>query len=55
MGWDKAVLARFGTMDDKALDKLRLQLGEPVFPQLGQGIDRGKHSDAAPGARRMAF
>ena len=68
-GWDKSVLAKFGTVDNKALDTLRLQLGDPFliqqkqqqqgkgagnFPQPGQGAS-AKRADAAAGARPTAF
>ncbi len=68
-GWDKSVLAKFGTADNKALDTLRLQLGDKFllqqkqqqqgkgagnFPQPGQGAS-AKRADAAAGARPTAF
>ena len=70
-GWDKAVLARFGTTDTKAVDTLRLQLGDPFLLQQqlqqqkpGKGAGNfpqpgqganSKHTEAAAGARPTAF
>lgn len=69
-GWDKAVLVRFGTTDNKALDTLRLQLGDSFLlqqqlqqKQPGKGAAnvpqpgqaaKSKHTDVAA-ARPAAF
>ena len=67
IGWDKAVLARFGTTDTKVLDTIRLQLGDPFLMQQQQqgkrasnfpqpaGRDKSKHTDVAKGASPTAF
>jgi len=67
-GWDKSVLAKFGTTDNKALDNLRLQLGDPFLmqqqqkqgkgasnlPQPGKGAS-AKNTGAAAGARPSVY